>query len=263
MSWRRIQGVFFRHFYLWRHNADYVLDTLWHPVVDLLIWGFVTLYLKEASSQLGWMTSTLLAAVILWAILRRGQHEITFGLMEEAWSRNLLNFFTTPVTLADFLVGTACFGLIKLVIELTLMTFLAWILFGQNLVILGIQLIPFLVSLLMTGWVLGLFVNTLLIRFGRGLVALSWIMAFALQPFACVFYPVEALPLWAQAVARLLPCTYVFEGMRSLVSGQGGVLGNLVLSFVLNAVYLILGLKAFRGILVAARRNAWLPRLES
>ncbi len=39
---------------------------------------------------------------------------------------------------------------------------------------------------------------------------------FLLLPLTCVYYPVSILPGWLQAIAWILPPTYVFEGMRAL-----------------------------------------------
>jgi ABC-2 type transport system permease protein len=36
-----------------------------------------------------------------------------------------------------------------------------------------------------------------------------------------VFYPLSALPLWLQFLARLLPPAYVFEAMRDVVVRHG------------------------------------------
>ena len=36
-------------------------------------------------------------------------------------------------------------------------------------------------------------------------------------PFSAVFYPITALPQWAQNISWCLPTTYIFEGMRILL----------------------------------------------
>jgi ABC-2 type transport system permease protein len=118
--------------------------------------------------------------------------------MEEAWSRNLQNILMTPVTMTEYYTATMAFGVLKLLFELTLMGAMLALLFQFNILVLGVTLVPFAISLLLTGWAIGLAVNAAIIYFGRGLVALSWIIVFVLQPFCCVFYPVTALPAWAQ-----------------------------------------------------------------
>jgi ABC-2 type transport system permease protein len=61
-----------------------------------------------------------------------------------------------------------------------------------------------------------------------------------ISPFAGVFYPVTVLPGWMQAVAMILPPSYVFEGMRSVVGGNPAPWGRLALGGGLALVCLVL-----------------------
>lgn len=261
-SFQRIRGVFRRHFHLWIKNPEYFFDTFWQPVVDVLIWGFFSFYLSRASVAIGALVSFFLGGVILWAVLRRAQHEITFSFMEEAWSRNLQNILMTPVGMIEYFVASMGFGLAKLLIELALMGGLVVLLFDFNFLKIGLSLVPFALSLLLTGWAIGLVVNAAIIYFGRGLIALSWIIAFVLQPFACVFYPLSALPDWAQVVATLIPATWIFEGMRAVLAGNSLPLTQLLYSFALNGIYLVAGYWIFAAVMRVALDRGLLTKLE-
>lgn len=261
-SLQRMQGVYLRHYYLWTRNPEYFFDTFWQPVVDVLIWGFISYYFTKLGEQFGGMAAFFLGGVVLFAVLRRGQHEITFSFMEEAWSRNLQNILMTPVTMGEYFTASIVFGLIKLFIELTLMGLMLQLMFNFNLLTIGFALLPFSLSLLLTGWALGLFVNSLIIYFGRGLVALSWIVVFVLQPFSCVFYPVSALPLWAQPLARSFPATWVFEGMRAVLHQGPFPWRELGMAAFLNVVYLAAGYLIFSRVMKAALDKGLLTKLE-
>jgi len=204
-----------------------------------------------------------MGAVVLWAVLRRGQHEITFTLMEEAWSRNLQNILMTPVRMGEYCLASIGFGLVKMMIELTLMALMIGVLFKFNIFILGLSFIPFGLSLLLTGWAIGLFVNAAIIYFGRGLVALSWIIVFVLQPFACVFYPLSALPTWAQPFAKSFPATWIFEGMRAVLNNQGFKMEFFTMSILINLIYLGAGYLVFTRVLKIAMDKGLMTRLES
>jgi ABC-2 type transport system permease protein len=182
--------------------------------------------------------------------------------MEEAWSRNLQNILMTPVNMAEYFSASLLFGLIKLAIELALMGLMLAFLFNYNILSIGIALIPFALSLLLTGWALGLMVNAAIIYFGRGLVALSWIIVFVLQPFSCVFYPLSALPTWAQPFAKSFPATWIFEGMRAVLAHQEFPLGSFLMAFFLNAVYLGLGYLIFSRVMKIALERGLLTKLE-
>jgi ABC-2 type transport system permease protein len=259
---QRMRGVFRRHYYLWVRNPEYFLDTIWQPVVDVLIWGFFSFYLKKMDTTAAPITAFFLGGIVLWTILRRGQHEITFSLMEEAWSRNLLNILITPVRMAEYYGASIIFGLLKLAVEMTLMGGLIAVLFRFNVLSIGAALLPFILSLLITGWALGLFVNALIIYFGRGLVALSWIISFILQPFACVFYPLSAVPGWAKPVAMAFPATWIFEGMRQVIQGGPMPWKWLFWSLGLNAVLFAAGCAVFTAIMRVALAKGLLTKLE-
>ena len=259
---QRLRGVYRRHYYLWKRNPEYFFDTFWQPVVDVLIWGFISHYLARTGTQLGALTSFFLGGIVLFAVLRRGQHEVTFSFMEEAWSRNLQNIMMTPVSMGEYFGASVLFGMLKLVFELALMAGLLAVLFGYNVLSMGVALIPFALNLLVTGWALGLLVNAAIIYFGRGLVALSWILVFVLQPFSCVFYPVGALPGWAQPIAKSFPSTWVFEGMRAVISGGAFPWFQLGMALILNAIFLLAAYAVFQRVMSIALDRGLLTRLE-
>lgn len=261
-SLQRMRGVFRRHTYLWFRNPEYFFDTFWQPIVEVLIWGFISFYLGKVQSNLKNLGVLFLGAIVLWAVLRRAQHEITFSLMEEAWSRNMQNILVTPLTMAEYYTASIAFGMIKLVFEIGLMGILIALIFKFNITVIGFALIPFSINLLLTGWAIGLFVNAAIIYFGRGLVALSWIIAFVLQPFACVFYPLSALPPWAKIIAELFPATWVFEGMREVLNGQSVTLSYMSNALILNAVYLAIGSWVFSKVMRIALDRGLLMKLE-
>jgi ABC-2 type transport system permease protein len=57
---------------------------------------------------------------------------------------------------------------------------------------------------------------------------LIWPIPALLAPFAGVFYPVETLPRWMQAVASALPPSYVFEALRATLAGRSVATGHLL-----------------------------------
>ena len=59
-------------------------------------------------------------------------------------------------------------------------------------------------------------------------------------PFAGVFYPISTLPNWMQFIARALPPSYVFEGMRALVAHRTVSIESLVLGGAIALLYVAL-----------------------
>jgi len=236
------------------------MEIFFWPVMNLLVWGFVTSYLKELA--LPKTVLFLLGSVILWDILYRSQQGITLAITEEFWVKNIINIFISPISMAELLGAICIVGIIKSVVTTVFLGFLAFFLYRFNLLQIGAGLIPFLGSLLLFGWAVGLFTMALIFRYGRAAEALIWGVPFLIQPVSAVFYPVTVLPPWLQKIAYLLPSTYVFEGMRQVLATgliNGSALG---ISFGLNLGYLILGALYFSWMLRKVREKGYLSRLH-
>lgn len=214
MNTNRIKGIVLRHLIYWTRSLNRLTDVFWWPMVSLLVWGLFTVYARE---RLPLITDWLLGALILWIIIIRSQNEISVSLMDEVWSENLLNLFSTPLSFGEFLVGLLIVSIVKLFIAILMLVATAQLLFHYNIAILSYNIIPFFAVTIIFGWTLGIIINSLILRFGRDFEALAWTAIVAVQPFSCVFYPISVLPKVVQNVAIFLPSTYIFEALRSYI----------------------------------------------
>jgi ABC-2 type transport system permease protein len=93
------------------------------------------------------------------------------------------------------------------------------------------------------------------LRNGLGAESIVWTLMFALMPLACVYYPVRVLPPWLQHISWLLPPTYVFEGMRALLTEQVFRADLMASALAINVVLLVASFAAFLALLNSARRH--------
>jgi ABC-2 type transport system permease protein len=82
-------------------------------------------------------------------------------------------------------------------------------------------------------------------RFGQEAEILAWSLVFLFQPISCVFYPLEVLPGWLQAVAWMNPAAHVFEGMRGVLNGASSPLTHLAWAGALNGLLLVAVISLF------------------
>ena len=101
------------------------------------------------------------------------------------------------------------------------------------------------------------------LRWGPAAEWLIWPIPALLSPLACVFYPLAALPPWLQWVARLVPPSYVFEGMRAVVEGHGTQFTPLLICTALTALSLLLAGRAFVGVYHHAVRTGLIARYSA
>ncbi|HXF90059.1 MAG TPA: ABC transporter permease [Xanthobacteraceae bacterium] len=255
---RRIAAVVLRHVYLLRSSWTRILDLIYWPAVQMLMWGFLQLYVAENSSFFVRAAGTFIGGMLLWDILFRGQLGFSVSFLEEMYARNLGNIMMSPLRPIEFMAALMVMSLIRLAIGLVPVSLLAMAFFGFNLWGLGFALVAFFVNLIFTSWAVGLLVAGLLLRNGLGAESLAWTFMFLLLPITCVYYPVAVLPGWLQPAAWVLPPTYVFEGMRALLIEHTFRPDLMAAALGLNLVFFVAATVGFYLLLNSARRQGTL-----
>ena len=255
LSWRRIAAMIERYWYLLRSSWPRLLELIYWPAVQMLMWGFLQLYIGQNAGYFARAGGTFIGAVLLWDILFRGQLGFSVSFLEEMWSRNLANLMMSPLKPIEFVIALMVMSIVRLLIGMVPVSLLAVWFFGFNLYGLGLALAAFFLNLILTSWAVGIFVSGVVMRNGLGAENLAWTIMFLLMPLTCVYYPVAVLPAWLQMVAWLLPPTYVFEGMRALLIDHTFRSDLMVQAFAMNIVLFGAGVFGFLKLLQSARRH--------
>jgi ABC-2 type transport system permease protein len=251
----RIFAMVLRYWYLLRSSWPRMLELIYWPAVQMLMWGFLQLYVDQNASFFARAGGTFIGAVLLWDILFRGQLGFSISFLEEMWARNMGNLMMSPLRPGEFVIALMIMSIVRLAIGMVPVTLLAMAFFNFNLYGLGFALAAFFANLILTSWAVGIVVSGLVLRNGMGAESLAWTIMFLLLPLTCVYYPVAILPAWLQLAAWLLPPTYVFEGMRALLIEQTFRADLMLAALALNAVYFVAAVFAFLKLLDSARRQ--------
>ncbi len=225
MSWLRTRGILRQNWYVMRHSPMRIFELFYWPVIEVVLWGFITQYLAGAQANLPGGASVLLGAVLLWDLMFRSQQELAITQLIDVWDRNIVNLYASPLKQSEYVMGSLIFSIIRVGIGTSFLIVIANAWFGFNLLKLGSILLPGLGALLVFGWALGLVIRSAVMRFGSNAEVLAWSLAFLIQPVSAVFYPVSVLPGWLQGVAHALPTANVFEAMRAYLA-TGDILGR-------------------------------------
>ena len=252
-SLRRIGGIVRRHVYLLRGSGPRILELVYWPTMQMVLWGFITVFLVGHSSWVAQASGVLISGVLLWDVLFRGQLGVSLVFMEEMWSRNLGHLFVSPLRPMELAAALLTMSLIRTFIGVGGAALIAIPLFHFSIFDLGLPLLAFFANLIVMGWAIGLLVSGIVLRYGLGAESMAWIAIFAVQPIGGVYYPIEVLPGWLQIVAYGLPSSHVFEGMRSVLFEQRFRVDLLVNAMALNIVYLAGGIAAFLAFFNNAR----------
>jgi ABC-2 type transport system permease protein len=87
---RRIWALFLRYILLLRRDLSRVIDLLYWPTIDVIIWGFVTLFITRTGAVLPNFAALFLGAVILWNVFFRCQQDISVSFLDDVWARSII-----------------------------------------------------------------------------------------------------------------------------------------------------------------------------
>ncbi len=257
-SWRRVSAVLLRHLYVLRRSWPRILDLAYWPTVQMVLWGFITVFFREHSSWVAEAAAVLISAVLLWDVLFRSNLGLSLSFLEEMWARNLAQLFISPLRPYELVAAVSLMSLIRTLIGVTPAALLALPLFDVWVFSLGLPLIAFFANLLVLGWSIGLLVSAGVLRLGLGAENLAWVSIFAIAPLSGIYYPIDTLPAWLQPIAWALPSAYVFEGMRAVLFDDVFRLDLLAGAIGLNLLYFTGAVLFFLHMIRVARRRGLL-----
>jgi ABC-2 type transport system permease protein len=264
MNLRVIWALVLRYIFLYTRNPIRLVEMVFWPVVDLLVWGNLTLFIQSNSdAKFAQYILFLLGAMILWDIMFRAQQGVAISFLEDVWTRNLLNIFVAPVRTHEYLAATFTVGILRIIITGLVLGSIAWFGYAFNIFVLHWWLIPFFLNLMVFGWSLGMISTALILRWGQAAESLAWAVPFFIQPVVAVFYPVADMPKWSQPIAWAFPVTHIFEGMREVMKTGTMSWQLLINATLLNVVYLGLAGALFAWILNITRKRGLLTKFAT
>lgn len=262
MNAKKIIALVIYYFYSFKRNpARFVFVVLW-PTFDLLIWGFTSVYLIQNKAVLPNFTIFVLSAFVFWAFLTKAQQELPNQLMDDISARSFSNILIAPLTLLELLTGLIVASLIKIGITFLVFAIVILGLYSFNIFQYCLLWMPYILSLLIFGWILGIVVSAFVIRFGFRAQFLAPIFAVFIQPFSCVFYSPQVLPPLLRAISVFCPARYVFDSMRgSILQNNIQNSSNFWISMFLNFVYFCLSAIFFMVMFRWAKKSGSLIRV--
>jgi ABC-2 type transport system permease protein len=254
-SWQRIYAVLIRHVYILRGSPPRLIENIYWPTIQMVLWGFISRYFAYGSASMGAAAfGILLGAVLLWDLMFRTQIGVTLSYLEEVWARNLGHLFVSPLRPWEWWVAMMLFSILRALAGLVPAALMAIPFYGFSIFHLGLPLLFFFLNLMFMGWWLGFLITAMLLKGGQGAEPLAWGFTFLLAPFCAVYYPVSMLPVWLQPVSNALPAAHVFEGLRTLVLKHVFDTHEMLVAFGLNCMYMAIAMLVLQTAFNSARK---------
>ena len=234
MKFHRMYGLYLRHIYLIKSSLPRILDLIYWPTIQIILWGFISKFFT----------------------LHSDYYNMLF--LEEIWSRNFTNLFVAPLKVSEIIAALTFTALLRTLIGIVPAILLATPFFGVSLFNLGPSLILLFLSLYLFGITLGLLVTSGLLKYGPAFENIAWSSLFLLAPLGCIYYPLSILPDWLQVIAKGLPLVYIFEEVRSILINNSVDYTNIISALKLNIIYFLLSVIIFYFSFHSARKKGTL-----
>jgi ABC-2 type transport system permease protein len=261
-----LAGVVERNVYLVRRYIWWDIAFFVWTVANTLTIVYIAKGIEAAGGKIDVdrTTTILLIGAVIWAYLGIIFEILTETVAWERWEGTIEYTFMAPLARPVHLAGMGLFSVAYGVVRAVLLFGIVAALFDLELpqanfwsavVVLAIASISFVGIGMMTA-VLPL------ISPEKG-VQLGFIAQGVLLVVSGVYYPVDVLPGWMQALAVISPATYALDGIRAAIldgAGVSAVWHDIWPLIIIGAVAVPLGLEVFRRGERHAKRHGKLKR---
>ena len=261
MKFHRIYALSIRHIYLIKSSFPRILDLIYWPTIQIILWGFISKFFTMYSDYYNNTIGVILSCAILYDFLFRSSISFNMLFLEEIWSRNFTNLFVSPIKINEIITALTATALLRTLVGIVPAIILMSPLFGVSLFEMGAPLFLLFLSLYFFGTTLGLLVTSGLLRYGPAFENTAWSSLFLLAPLGCVYYPLSILPDWLQVLAKLLPLVYIFEETRSILVSNTVNYSNIMHALILNIIYFLSSVFIFYLAFHAARKKGTLMNM--
>ena len=135
MSYNRILGLFLRHFFLIKGSLPRILDLIYWPTIQIILWGFISKFFTVYSDYYNNTVGVILSCAILYDFLFRSSISFNMLFLEEIWSRNFTNLFIAPLRISEIIISLVLAALLRTLIGLVPAILITSPLFGISILV--------------------------------------------------------------------------------------------------------------------------------
>jgi len=244
MSLQRIAAITIRYFYLIKRDRWHVSEMFYWPFIDVAMYGYISLWVEQGGNDSS--TAPILATVVLWQSLIQADYGTSKNALGELWSANLVSLFSSPMSLWEWVAAGALISAAGTIFVSVLCTTLVKIFFGYSMLKIA-SILPFvLLNLYGFGLAIGLISTSVLFYSGVRAQAMVYMLGWIFSLIGGAYYPAAILPWPMRFVARSLPLSYLFDGIRQYETLGTIAYSNFTISLLLTFFYLVFALTLLR-----------------
>jgi ABC-2 type transport system permease protein len=241
-------GIVERNIYLTKRYLLWDLAFMVWTIANTLTIVFIARAVDVTPAQENELATKLLVGAVIWAFLGIIFEFVTETVAWERWEGTIEYTFMAPLSRPTHLFGMGAYAVLYGLIRATILFFVVAAFigvhmphanFGAALALLAIASFSFIG--------IGMMTSVLpLISPEKG-AQLGFVAQGMMLVVSGVYYPVDVMPEWMQAIAKISPATYALRGDRAaIVDGAGLAWADVWPLLVIAAVAMPVGLAIFR-----------------
>ena len=137
MKFHRMYALSLRHIYLIKSSLPRILDLIYWPTIQIVLWGFISMFFTLHSDYYNHTAGIILSAAILYDFLFRSSISFNMLFLEEIWSRNFTNLFVAPLKVSEIITALASTAFLRTLIGIVPAIVLMNPFFGVSLLEMG------------------------------------------------------------------------------------------------------------------------------
>ncbi len=238
IAWSPIWAMVLRHARMLRRDFNFLLGVFYWPSLDILIWGFLGSWIQHTTpGKFQNYEAVALLGVLLWQVVGRGCNIMAISFCEELWSQNVINLFSLPIRISEWMCGIVLFTAIMIACTFMVSMTVIYALYDVSIWQLLSTFLIFVTPLFLACIWVGFTCLQIIVTLGKRGAELGFVFAWFLMPFSGAFYPIDVLPRWGQMVSSWIPMSYVFQGMRGYLMHNQDPTPYLIKGYALGTLY--------------------------
>ena len=252
----KIKAMLYRDVRTLVRSKERLIDFLFFPVTNTLLWGLFAIYMGATSPETAMM---LLMINIFWAFTYLSQSSANLQINMDVWSSSLNQLLISGINEIEYLIARFLYSGAASALIMILM---GWMVGQFGLVLPPIHKLAYLVFVTyLASVVLGTLVVSLYVMLGKSYAFLSWSVMQLIIMLSAPFFPIDIYPRIIQKISKALPHTWLFESLREFIRSGTLNMGLVNKSLFLSVIYLILVIPFYLYVFKKSRKNGALVRL--
>lgn len=245
-SFQSAWAITLRYLRLWKNDPNVPLFNMYWPILDILTWGFLGTWIQGLQSTTSNnVTVIIVTGLLLFQVCSRGCNGLCIALIEEMWSDNVVNLFSLPISMTEWICGTIMLAAINMCLVTTACMGLTFLLYSIPVWQTITTFLWFAPPLFLACLWLGFTSLAIIITLGKRGVEMGFVFAWFFLPFCGAYFPVEVLPAWGQTISAFLPMSSVFAGLRAYLGHNQDPTPFLLKGYAMGALYALAGIALF------------------